>query len=343
MNTNLKSSLNSLSTAELTSRIADLISKERHCIVAELWVLAGMQRRGTHLDLGDGSLFVYCTGALRMTESAAYRRTKAASLLTQFPIVEQYLLDGRLNLTTLVELMKILTPENHRELFEAASGRSTEDVKKLVVSYRPLPEVKESIRRLPLRPEPPVTFSAQVPVNTSSSGNNADIFSPSATSAAELPVVPVELPRPRIEPIDSERYSIKLTVGSEFMAELKQVRAALGHRIPDGNLEKVLRACIQKTLQDCARQKHAARKRPVPRSAKAAVPDESATALSPTPSAPTPPPAPTEPWLRPPSKRYVAAPVRREAWATDGASCSFIGENGKRCGSTHQLEFDHIV
>ena len=33
----------------------------------------------------------------------------------------------------------------------------------------------------------------------------------------------------------------------------------------------------------------------------------------------------------------------REVWKRDGACCSFVSEDGHRCGETRWLEFDHRV
>jgi hypothetical protein len=41
-----------------------------------------------------------------MTKASAFRRTTAARLLARFPVVADYLADGRLNLTTLVERVR---------------------------------------------------------------------------------------------------------------------------------------------------------------------------------------------------------------------------------------------
>jgi 5-methylcytosine-specific restriction endonuclease McrA len=38
----------------------------------------------------------------------------------------------------------------------------------------------------------------------------------------------------------------------------------------------------------------------------------------------------------------VSAPARREVFERDGGRCSFVGKSGKRCESTHLLEYDHI-
>ena len=40
--------------------------------------------------------------------------------------------------------------------------------------------------------------------------------------------------------------------------------------------------------------------------------------------------------------RYVPVEDRRAVWERDGESCAFVSADGRRCGSTHQLELHHI-
>jgi hypothetical protein len=42
-------------------------------------------------------------------------------------------------------------------------------------------------------------------------------------------------------------------------------------------------------------------------------------------------------------RRYVPRAVRREVVARDGARCSFVGEDGRRCEETGFLELDHVT
>src|SRR5262249_32674976 len=102
-----------------------------------------------------------------------------------------------------------------------------------------------------------------------------------------------------------------------------QVKSALSHVVPDGNLEALLRVCFQKTLELCAKRQRAARSTPV----KEETPAPKQVPVSSGPE---------------PENRTISAEVRRVVWERDRGSCSFIGTNGKRCGSTHQLEFDHL-
>ena len=40
--------------------------------------------------------------------------------------------------------------------------------------------------------------------------------------------------------------------------------------------------------------------------------------------------------------RYIPADVRHAVWNRDEGRCTFVGENGHRCGSDMHLEFDHV-
>src|SRR5688572_3776620 len=53
---------------------------------------------------------------------------------------------------------------------------------------------------------------------------------------------------------------------------------------------------------------------------------------------PRPPKAPANPDVR-----QIPTAVKREVWTRDGACCAFIGVDGKRCGSRHQVEFHHVI
>jgi 5-methylcytosine-specific restriction endonuclease McrA len=52
-------------------------------------------------------------------------------------------------------------------------------------------------------------------------------------------------------------------------------------------------------------------------------------------------PRPAQAAARPPKGRTIPASVRREIFARDEGRCTFIGENGRRCGATRMLELHH--
>ena len=96
-----------------------------------------MERRRLYLPRGYSSLFEFCTGHLKYSSSAAGRRINAARCIERLPKVAKLLLSGRLSLTVVSMISKILTRENAAEIISSAVGRSTRDVEMLVSRHRP--------------------------------------------------------------------------------------------------------------------------------------------------------------------------------------------------------------
>jgi hypothetical protein len=119
---------------QLSARLYELRRRERHLQVEFLAYLGG---RELHLELGFSSLFAYCVEYLGLSRSATFRRITATRLLTKFPAVAEYLADGRLSLTTLVELREVLEETRLDEILGRAAGKSEDDVKILVGSPGP--------------------------------------------------------------------------------------------------------------------------------------------------------------------------------------------------------------
>src|SRR5512133_2728129 len=86
------------------------------------------------------------------------------------------------------------------------------------------------------------------------------------------------------------------------------------HKVPDGDLTKVLHEAIR-----CAVEKHGKRRGAV-------TPERQANR-----------PAPVAKTTRAPS-----AAVEREVWERDRGRCTFVAKDGRRCNSRWKLEFDHV-
>src|SRR5512138_3647108 len=93
-----------LASSALTARLYDLRKQERALLVEFLHYLAELDRRQLYLEMGFSSLFVFLMQYLGYSRSSSFRRATAARLLQRFPEIRAYLADGRLGLTTLVEL-----------------------------------------------------------------------------------------------------------------------------------------------------------------------------------------------------------------------------------------------
>jgi len=291
----------------LVGRLIEIRKHERSLLVELLRYLAELDRRKTVLAQGFPSLFSFCIEFLGLTKASAYRRTTAARLLARFPLVADYLTDGRLNLTTLVELRDVLDETHLIEILDRAAGRTEEQVKELVAALRPQPAPMDLLRRIP---------TAR---NDCSGSGPKPASQPAPASGTPLPHAPTMPPtapsRPatpsRLEPIAPERHVLRVTVSSAFVADLESVRHALSHKVPAASLEELLHECLRVTLQTTARRRRGTGKK-------------------------------TSAKMPPPGSRHVPAAIRDEVWQRDRGQCAFVGSTGRRCGSRHQLELHHL-
>src|SRR3989337_329219 len=150
MDPHVLSSVARLSDEALVARVKHLVARERAATATLIAHLAELDARRLHLAEGCSSLFTYCVQVLHLSEHAAYGRIEAARAARRFPVVLERLADGSVNLTTIGLLAAHLTTENHRELLEAARGKSKRQVEELVARVPPLPPVPAAVRRLPV-------------------------------------------------------------------------------------------------------------------------------------------------------------------------------------------------
>ena len=306
-----------LADGELTSRLYSLRASERQLLVEFLAYLGELDARKTYLELGFSSTFVFLTDHLGLTRSSAYRRTIAARLMVRFPVVGEYLGDGRLGLTTLVELREVLCEETLASVLSRASGRTEDQVKVLVAALNPRPAPADLLRRLPERQAASASRAAlellaRTPGGTAGSGPELRLPADEPAKGPEPDLRPAR--SARVEPISEELRVLRMTVGREFAQDLEAVRDALSHQIPDRGLEAVLHECIRRTLRELARRRTGGDKS----RAKVAA------------DAPKP------------RGRNIPAAVRKAVWSRDQGSCAFVSADGRRCGSTYRLELHHL-
>src|SRR5690349_13362307 len=140
-----------LSDDELLSSTRRLVGKSNHVLATLLLHLAEVETRGAHRTRRCASLYTYCIYELRFSEDAAARRSAAARLVKQFPILFSAIADGELHLTGLLMIGPHLTPENHVEVLGRAKFRTKKELGKLVRELCPLPQVPDRIE--PMGPQ----------------------------------------------------------------------------------------------------------------------------------------------------------------------------------------------
>jgi len=307
----------SLDSAALSRRLSELAGHEREVQVEFLLHLAEYDLRRAWLEAGYGSLWDYVR-SLHYREGATHRRIKAMRLLRRLPQLAEALRDGRICLTTAALLEPVMNAENAADLLARAGFKSKSEVEHLVVSLQPRTAPKDGVRRLPERREAPSAAALPLAPPAPEPSQASEPAAPASAPADSVPA-PVPEPRATIRPVAEDTYSIHVKVDAAFKRELEELKKLLSHKVPNGDLVAVLREAIQ-----CAIQKHGKRKGAVEPARK--------------PKSPRPP----MPKSGPGARDAIPAEVKRRVWERDQGCCAWVGPDGRRCGSTWMLEFDHI-
>jgi hypothetical protein len=241
---------------ELLRNTRRLVGKSNQLFAALLLHLAEVETRGLHRKRLCASLYTYCIYELRFSEDAAARRSSAARLVKQFPLLFDAIANGELHLTGLLMLGPHLTPENHVEVLGRAKFRTKKELAKLVRELSPLPQVPDLIEPLRAEPAPPLATtrpswerfasSFEPPVRDLRPGerprewaNDDDAVALEATSTPPagsalapgeapptsepelLPAVPAELP-----PITGpQQYQMQFTTSEEHVKLVERAKA----------------------------------------------------------------------------------------------------------------------
>ncbi len=321
--------LRTLSDAELVESLRALEAQQRGTMAAIVGHLIEIEERRLHLRLGYSSLFDYCQRALGLSEDEAYRRMTVARLASKWPAIVDGLADGSLHLSGVALLKSHLRVDNCGELLEMARGASRRQLERRLAARFPQSDSAEFLR-------------AQ-----------------------------------KVKPLSAERIALQLTIGEATRVRLERALDLMSHVNPSRSLEAVLDRALEVLVQDLERSKLAKTKlakleRPKlaePRPAKAAKLKASATNAN-VPSAQRDG-APSlaragagysaqrdgapslaragagrsiERAANPGATRTraIPRPIRRQVFERDGTRCSFVAENGERCGCRTRLELDHI-
>ena len=292
-------------------------ARERHATATLLALLAEVDTRRLYLGEGFNSLFQYSTKRLHLSEPAAYGRITAARAARRFPSMLQLVDEGALSLTTIGLLASHLTDDNHASLLEAARHKSKREVELMVAALHPQPDIRASIRMLPVeRPAEiqrvnGVEAVSGSPVEPLPGTTAAPVLGPNATSQTAVQR------RDVVAPLSARRFLIRMTVDEDTQQKLARARDLLRYVIPDGDPAAIFDRALTLLLAQLERTKTGAAVRP---RTPAMSPEASATKRS----------------------RCVPAAVRRAVWARDQGRCAFIGKSG-RCAETGGLEFHHVV
>lgn len=363
---------------ELASNLAVLLRRE-HAAMAEFIVaLAEFDRERKWAELGHNSLFYFLKRELGLSDGAAFYRKTAAELIQRYPQIVEPLGDGRLCLSTLAEVAKVITPENCAETlprFFNTSKRQAKEVAVDILPERAAPQrtIIRSATAAPRgssgapRDECPGLQFENPGAPTSSSGGEPSTNIGSAARPLAIENGPAsadpkhatlaagaDAPSSSTSP---EGDSSTARPRDEASAAGPDIGTALGHsaapqrcRPPESYVEVVgkkasrLHVTVSTAFVDKLKAATEALSHSKPG---AKIEDVLEAGLD----------LVLKRWetrrglgQKPSSRRrpssnpgYIPADVKRKVWERDQGRCQFPLESGGICGSTRRLEFDHAV
>jgi hypothetical protein len=315
-----------MNARDLSNRLVALLRRERHAMADFLLALADFDREKTWRELGHASLFSYLRREMGLSAGAAQYRKTAAELIQAHPAVEAALRRGDLCLSSMIELAKVITPENALEILPRFYGLSRREAADVAVSIRPVE--KPPVREVLAFSRPSV--ASAVDPTRASVGTHSPVSPAEASGAGCLaanPVRPAEVPAlspsgpaaraglvaSTVEPLGPDLARFHLTVSRRFIVKLKAAKDALSHARPGASTEEVLEACLDLMLAERAKRK----------------------GLVENPRKTT---GPADAFAD-----RIPAAVRRAAFERADGRCEWRFASGVRCGCTTRLQFDHVV
>ena len=234
---------------------ADLLRGERSCLAELLLSIADFEARALHRALGHATIFDYLHRGLRMSRGMAHYRMVASRLVRRFPEVEAPVRDGRLCLTTVVEVARVMTEENRAEVLPRFFELSREEARLLAVEIEPSAVVPRrtvvlaAVAALPIAAPP----TASAPT-ASAPGSEPGQSSIVELDLGEVATTTTPLPRPvptpsTTTPLNASESRLHITVSREFLFLLRKAKAGELHRSPRATDEEILKAALEALLE----------------------------------------------------------------------------------------------
>jgi hypothetical protein len=354
-------SLASIPDDALFVGVERLVARSNTALADLLAHLGEVERRGIHRLRACASLYTYCIYELRMSEDAAYRRSKAARFVREYPELYDAIAKGELHLTGVLMIGPHLGGERHAEILRRARFRSKRELLRLLAEIDPKPGVPALVEPLgpalaghashsafvqamagPVRELPPGRRPEDwmgEEEETEANGDDSPRCSETAANVRDAD----EVRRPL-------HYKVQFTATQEFVDLLDEVRSLLGHERSGADLPAVQLAALRALVKELRRKKHAASDRPRKQvasreatDAPARQPQPASDATDPPARQPQPAPDGTDAPARRPERaiRHIPAPVRRAVFERDASRCAYHDDRGERCRETCGLELHH--
>ena len=222
-----------------------------------LVALSDFDRQRLWVELGHASVFYYLHRDLKLSKGAAHYRKVAAQLIQKFPEVVAPFREGKLCISSVVELARVITPENSAEVLPRFFYLSKQEAKAVAVEICPAAVVP--------RREVVTKVVAEVVTELP----RAAPFHPGETPPPPPPAPAPAEQRASFEPLTPKLQRLHMTVSRQFIDKLDAARKGQGHAQPGASAEKILEAALDLLLaQQAKRRAEVKRPQKNPRPAK---------------------------------------------------------------------------
>lgn len=324
----------------LECALKNLVRVECGNLAAILEHLAEFDRRRIAERKAYQSTFEYCARVLGYSEQEAYKRIYAARLSREYPLILRLVADGRLHLSGLQTVGPHLNDRNQEQLLAAACGKTRRDLEILaaglagskaeprdsikVIAVGASATCKEDLGRVgplfaPLAERGGSPCDGRVLAADAGGGGPCDGGAPDAhdgggcsgnggNGGAGSPGVAAAASSASSTP-ETGRVRFAFVGSARLLAKVERARQRFRHRYPAGRLEDLVEAAFDALLEksDLERGGPAIRRPSLARA------------------------------------RRIPRWVRKTVWLRDGGRCTYVSEDGLRCGARSFLQFDHVA
>ena len=231
--------ISTLSDEEVWRRFLELAAEERVVVSDLVACLAEVDARMLVRDRHWPSLFDYCVFSLHWSESAAYRRIRAARAVRKFPIILEMLRDGRLHLEGIVILHAFIEDADFASLLLKAVGLTTKRIESLVADRRRDPPVRDSMRFVGIAARPVATAELPAVLDFPSGGSPND-----PVPVVDAPSIAAVVCTP-----PSKLVRIGFTADESLHRMVLHAQQLMRHKYPNGSLEGIFRDALRLLIE----------------------------------------------------------------------------------------------
>ncbi len=297
----------------------------------------------------------YVTRGLGYSDSAAFRRIRAARAVALYTEISGMIERGELSLCAVAKISGALTPGNRVELLRRVTGKRLREIDAILAENTPAILVRDKLKpigivgrkRRPAESDALFDTDPARPVSDRRNGGR-EVTTPSAHATPPEVTTPGE----SREPSDNAagRYRIEFSVSAEFAQQFARVRALVSNGIAGQSYEGVFGKLISEYLarHDPARRQARREKRnerTLERRGSKSMPEPAGDCHGLARGALVEPGGASmrDRVLGQCRSRHIPAALRDEIMLRDGRRCTFIARDGTRCNATRHLQIDHIT